>query len=192
MTWTPVYTPTEHLTAACFGPIGLSLIERDVLGRGGPMRLKILAAAMLTMALTPAPAEARGFIALEAADAETVAAWYASTFDLSEVKRVDGDTATIIVLDGAPLAIEIIQRSEKTPKVEGRRLGIAKAGAVMADLDAAVARWRADGVTFFGNGNVFYDEEMDRRTVILLDPEDNRVQLFSPLCGGQRTAVACR
>lgn len=159
-------------------------------GQRVAVRLAMVIAALALFFVSPVGA--RGFAAIEVSDAEGMADWYARTFGLSEIKRIEIETVKVIILDGDHMIVELIQRAEPLERADTRHRGLAKVGAVISDFDAAIAKWRREEVVFFGDRQDFYDAEMDRRTTILLDPEGNRVQVFSHPCGGDAAALTCR
>lgn len=158
--------------------------------------LSMLAAMALQTADMPAaaaspvePVDRQGFIAIITGDLERSADWYRSVFSMETVNRIEGEGYAIQVMEGEALIVELIAPETPATRPEGRRPGLSKAGTVVADFGAHVARWRADGIEFFGHGRTFYDAAMDRHSVILLDPDGNRIQVFSLRCGGDEQAA---
>ncbi len=146
-------------------------------GRSGMKHVPTMLMAGI-LACLPASASAQAFIAVVTTDHEASARWYTQTFGLERVNAVDGDGYAMRLLEGATMIVEIIGVDDP-PAAPDRAAGLFKAGAVIADFDTTVARWREAGVPFFGNGQIFTDEALGRKSVILLDPDGNRVQLFS-------------
>ncbi len=124
------------------------------------------------------PAAPGGFVAVIAADADTSADWYKSVFDLTEARRIEQDAFEIVLLKGEDAMIEVIEFKPAAPENPGRTQGLFKAGFVLSDFDSKVAQWRADGVAFSGNGQVFYDEALGYHSITLLDPDGVRIQVF--------------
>lgn len=121
---------------------------------------------------------AGGFIAVVAANAEESSAWYRETFGLKLLRELSGETYKIHLLKGDAGIVEIIEPMPPAPENPGRAIGLFKAGFILDDFDARVAQWREDGVEFFGNGQVFFDEALQLHSVIILDPDGNRIQVF--------------
>ena len=129
-----------------------------------------------------APAErerlAGGFVAIVASSAEESSKWYQRTFELELQRELTGDAYKIHLLKGDAGIVEIIETMPPAPENPGRAIGLFKAGFILDDFDARVAQWREDGVEFFGNGEVFLDEALQLHSVIILDPDGNRIQVF--------------
>lgn len=121
---------------------------------------------------------AGGFIAVVASSAEESSAWYQETFGLDFLRELTGETYKIHLLKGDAGILEIIETMPPAPENPGRMIGLFKAGFMLDDFDARVARWRETGVEFFGNGEVFFDEALQLHSVIILDPDGNRIQVF--------------
>ena len=129
-----------------------------------------------------APAErerlAGGFIAIVASSAEESSKWYQRTFELELQRELSGDAYKIHLLRGDAGIVEIIEFIPSAPENTERTIGLFKAGFILDDFDVGVAQWREDGVEFFGNGEVFLDEALQLHSVIILDPDGNRIQVF--------------
>jgi catechol 2,3-dioxygenase-like lactoylglutathione lyase family enzyme len=129
----------------------------------------------------------RQFFALSVPDAAKTAAWYQRAFgvkQLHEIKPADG-TAHLLILGTDELLIEIMQidvaKSPGAEVIENRHLthGIVKVGLYVKNFDAAVAHLRGMGATF--DTQIFEDQKLDMRSVLIRDPDGNIVQLFSRL-----------
>lgn len=161
--------------------------------------LSLFAAMALQTATMPAaatppvePAGGPGFIAIITGDLESSAGWYGAVFGMETVNRIEGDGHTIQVMESEALIVELIALETLASRPERRSPGLFKAGMAVSGFGAHVARWRADGIEFFGHGQTFYDTALDRHSVILLDPDGNRIHVFSPRCGGDEQAAVCQ
>lgn len=138
------------------------------------IRFAILA---LALCLTAAPAfgQARTFIAVETGDIAAAEAWYSRTFEAVVVSSFSEAAYEQRVLRGADVIVEMVQRIPARPPT-GEGAEIMKAGVVVDDLDARVARWRTEGVEFLGRR--IHDEALDLDAVLILDPDGNLIQIF--------------
>ena len=101
-----------------------------------------------------------------------------STFNLETVNSLSGEQFEIRILSGDIGFVEIIQFIPEAPEYVNRSKGLFKAGFIIPDFDQHVAEWRENGVNFFGDGEAFYDEALGIHSIILLDPDGNRIQVF--------------
>jgi hypothetical protein len=91
------------------------------------------------------------FFGLSVADVEASAKWYAEKFGLQVVLRPPKfDGATAVILEGNGLIVELVQRDDAMPLSKAapsvtqnsRVHGFFKAGIIVDDFDATVARLR--------------------------------------------------
>jgi catechol 2,3-dioxygenase-like lactoylglutathione lyase family enzyme len=120
------------------------------------------------------------FVALSVPDLEASAGWYERSFALKRVMTVPriGAIAGVVALEGPGLLVELIQHDSARVDTERPELthGIAKAGFMVDDFDAAVATLRARGVAFIAGP---YPARPGRRAnVIFRDNAGNVWQLF--------------
>ena len=139
------------------------------------MRLISLIAALWMMATAPALAQARTFIAVEVTDIAAAETWYARTFDARQVNTFSRPTFEQRILRGEDVIIELVQRLPARPS-PGEGAGIMKAGMVVDDLDARVARWTEQGVAFLGRR--IHDDALDLDAILITDPDGNLIQIF--------------
>lgn len=138
-------------------------------------RLIAALAACLALLAGPALAQARTFIAVEVTDMAAAEAWYARTFDAEQVNSFSRPTYEQRILRGGDVIIELVQRIPARPLTdEGSE--IMKAGFVVDDLDARVARWTEQGVRFMGRR--IHDDALDLDAVLIVDPDGNMIQIF--------------
>ena len=133
----------------------------------------MIAAACLIAA--PAFAQPRTFIAVEVTDIVAAEAWYVRTFDAPRVNTFSRAAFEQRVLQGPDVIIELVQSIPARPVTE-RGSEIIKAGFVVDDLDARVARWTEQGVQF--RGHRVHDDALDLDAVLLMDPDGNLIQIF--------------
>lgn len=138
------------------------------------LRLFVLIAA-LTCCAGPSLAQARTFIAVEVTDIAAAEAWYGRTFDAARVNIFSEPAYEQRILRGPDVIVELVQRIPARP-LTGEGSGIMKAGFVVDDLDARVARWRAQGVQF--QGRRIHDDALNLDAVLLVDPDGNLIQMF--------------
>ena len=133
----------------------------------------------------PIIAATGAFFALSVADILASAKWYSETLGLAVVKEEPKhEGATVIVLEGRGLIVELIQHDAAVPLgtaapgVKSSMLvhGIVKAGIIVADLDETLAALRRKNVQIaFGP----YPARADQRAnVIIRDNAGNLIQLF--------------
>ncbi len=149
---------------------------------GRLMSCGIAAAVALVTSLSPvavlAQTPGKAFFAMNVKDATVSAEWYSRTFKVREVSRFDRPTYDQRIMASEHLIIELIQLKPLPPESTGSRLGLTKAGVAVAGIDAEVARWRSEGVRFYGAGGLFYDRALGLHMVLLLDPDGNMVQVY--------------
>ena len=132
--------------------------------------------------LPPAPAARGSFIALSVADLEASIAWYRDTLGLRLSSRpVDSATVKVAILEGDGLLVELIQHADAAAMpapAPAPGQGIFKAGFVVADFEAALARLRAAGAQIaYGP---YPAKDGQRANVIVRDNSGNLLQLFGP------------
>jgi hypothetical protein len=125
------------------------------------------------------------FFALSVADINTSAEWYSEKLGLEIIMQPPKTgPATVIVLEGGGLIVELIQHddalplSEAAPTINNETLihGIFKAGVIVEDFDATVAILRERNVTIaVGPFPATADQ---RANVIIRDNEGNLIQFF--------------
>ena len=131
-----------------------------------------------TSAAWVADIRAPQYFAVFVADAEVSAAWYRKVFGLRELDRSQAPDGTwqIINLTGPALLVEIIRDNRQPAESRGR--GFAKVGFSVVDVEvAAAAIGRAAGST----PRVIDIPQHGLRIVQMRDPDDNIIQLSSPL-----------
>ena len=125
------------------------------------------------------------FFGLSVADVEASAKWYAEKFGMRVVLRppkVEG--ATAVVLEGGGLIVELLQRDDGMPLSKAapsitqnyRIHGFFKAGIVVDDFDATLARLKARGVQIAIGP--FPKTAEQRANVIVRDNSGNLIQFF--------------
>lgn len=154
--------------------------------------MKSLACLLLGLALaapasTPATPAPMTFFGVVVHDAEASAAWYARTFRLRELKRIDDPAYAVRILSREGLLVELIQHRPAPPAAPERRLGHLKAGLVLDDFDGELARWRKEDVKFFGGApRVYYEQSIGLHNTLLLDPDGNLIQVFGRSASASR------
>lgn len=154
----------------------------------GLLALSGAAAAEPPSASPPLAAEPL-FTALSVDDADASAAWYGKVFGFEVVREVDLDEREIKIrlLRGPAGFLELVEQgsarslSEVAPDL-GRRHqlhGVFKTGFLVPDLDAAMERLTALGVSV--RGQVVTEADGSYRSVQIVDPDDNVLQLFEAL-----------
>ena len=156
------------------------------------MKLHHLALAAALAFLSPEPAVAnegatppKAFLAVRVSDVEAAALWYASTFDMKVANRFSTSAYEMRILDGDRAIVELIQLKSPMPPPDAAALGFIKGGFTIDDFDAAVARWRASGVSF--RGRIIYNDRLKLHVAGLSDPDGNIVQIFGRSARPQRT-----
>ena len=144
------------------------------------------------IAQVPAPAEPAfttqgAFFGLSVADVEASVRWYSEKFGLKVVLRppkIEGSTA--VVLEGGGLIVELLQRDDAMPLSKAapsvtqnyRIHGFFKAGVIVDDFDATLARLKARGVAIAMGPYPKTPEQ--RANVIVRDNSGTLIQLFGP------------
>lgn len=139
-----------------------------------------------TSATAPAFTTTGAFFALSVADARTSAKWYQDKLGLAivlDAPKQDGNT--VIVVEGGGLLVELIQNDDArplasaAPATKGNGFlvhGMVKAGVMVSDLDAALARLRGRGVPLaFGP---FPAKDHQRANFAIRDNAGNLIQIF--------------
>jgi hypothetical protein len=153
----------------------------DRIGRAASRRFMVgwvTLAAILSATSISAQTPAKAFLAINVRDAGVSAAWYARTFQLQLVNRYDRPGFDQRILASDRLVVELIQLKPLPAKAPQKHLGLTKAGVVVAEIDADIARWKSQGVRFFGGGRLIYDKALGLHTTLLLDPDENLIQVF--------------
>ena len=138
---------------------------------------------LLMLTLIPEAGQARhatSFFAVVVSDADASAAWYARTFGVAEIKRSAAPAYDVRIMRDDRFLVEIIQLKPEAPKPPEDHLGYSKVGIMVDDFDGDLARWKGDGVKFYGGGapRVFFDKLLGLHNTLLLDPDGNLVQIF--------------
>ena len=124
---------------------------------------------------------ARGaFFALSVPDAEASARWYERTLGLKVVSRPPGtDTIKVLILEGEGVIVELIQSADAKERRDHdpqRAQGLFKAGFIVDDFDAALARFASQGVKpAYGP---FPAKDGQRANFIVRDNTGNLIQVF--------------
>jgi len=132
------------------------------------------------------PFTTRGaFFGLSVADAEASAKWYSEKLGLKVVLRPPKfDGATAVILEGNGLIVELLQRDDAMPLSKAapsvaqnyRIHGFFKAGIIVDDFDATVARLKERGVAIAMGP---YPKTAEQRAnVIVRDNSGNLIQFF--------------
>ena len=121
------------------------------------------------------------FVAVRVDALAEAAAWYQRVFELTEVNRIDTDDVSIRILSSAGLSVELIERPTDV-RPGGTPLGLFKTGLFVRDIDRVVEILRGRDVDT--DDRVFTDEALRVRSIVLRDPEGNRLQLFER-CGAE-------
>lgn len=126
-----------------------------------------------------------GFFALSVADAEASADWYSAKLGLKIIFRPPPtNDATVIVLEGGGLMVELIQQAdarplrEVAPSISNEVLihGIFKVGVIVEDFEKTLAILKERNVPIlFGP---FPATAEQRANVIIQDNEGNLIQFF--------------
>jgi catechol 2,3-dioxygenase-like lactoylglutathione lyase family enzyme len=126
--------------------------------------------------------EGHAFIALQVEDDAAAVEWYRSVFGLEEVNHLESPNgiASVRILDGDGLSVELIDHGNATPGPTGYQHGLFKAGFHVDDIDAALA-WLVERGVDAGIG-IFTDQALQVRSFVFRDPWGNRLQIFEP-CG---------
>jgi len=142
-----------------------------------------------TAAAAPAPPRTVGaFFALSVADVEATSAWYRDKlgFRIASHGEAPNKIAKFAILEKEGSIIEMVQHREAKPRaaaapgVKESHLihGIFKVGFHVTDLDAVYRRVKEQGIP------IAYDlmpvKEIDLRSFIIRDREDNLIQFFGP------------
>ena len=135
----------------------------------------------------PAFSTKGAFFGLSVADAEASVRWYSEKFGMTVVLRppkFQGSTA--VVLEGGGLIVELLQRDDAmplgkaAPSVDANYKvhGFFKAGIVVDDFEATVARLTARGVAIAMGP--FPKTPEQRANVIVRDNSGNLIQVIGP------------
>jgi len=126
------------------------------------------------------------FMAIIVSDIDSSLAWYKHHLGFETLNRIDRPdrgfsqanlkrgkaSIEIIELNSALLPDEIL--ADRPPRT--RIAGFFKFGFAVKKFDKWMAHLNATGVNF--NGEVVKDPNTDKKMIILLDPDGNRIQLF--------------
>ena len=133
----------------------------------------------------PLIATTGGFFALSVADINASADWYSEKLGLKVIMQPPkANGATVIVLEGGSLIVELIQQddarslSEVAPTITDKTLihGIVKVGAIVEDFDKTVEILKERNVSIaFGPFPATADQ---RANIIIQDNEGNLIQFF--------------
>ena len=135
---------------------------------------------------TPAFTTTGAFFALSVADARAGAKWYQEKLGLAIVMDAPKqDRNTVVVLEGGGLLVELIQNDDAqplasaAPATKGNGFlvhGMVKAGVIVSDFDAALAKLRERGVQLaFGP---FPAKGSQRANFAIRDNAGNLIQFF--------------
>lgn len=137
---------------------------------------RLVCALLLIVAAAPAlHAEVRGaFLGAFVAELEPSVSWYRDKLGLEVVERPD---PAVAILEGNGLIVELIQHKDAKARAQGYVQGVFKAGAIVDDFDALVARFRAKKADIaYGP---FPARGKQRANVIVRDNEGNLIQFFA-------------
>ena len=151
--------------------------------------LTISAQAIAQAPATPVPAfsTSGAFFGLSVADVEASVRWYAEKFGMKTVMRppkIEGSTA--VVLEGGGLIVELLQREDAMPlrtaapsiDANYKIHGFFKAGIIVDDFDATLARLKARGVAIAMGP--FPKTPEQRANVIVRDNSGNLIHFIGP------------
>ena len=133
----------------------------------------------------PAFSTKGAFFAIAVDDLTASAQWYKEKLGMDVTFRSNNEAGpAVVVLEGGGLIVEILQDSASSARGAtranpgGKARGITKAGVIVDDFDAALARLRARGVAIaYGP----YPRTAEQRAnVIVRDNSGNLLQLFGP------------
>jgi len=127
------------------------------------------------------------FFGLSVADVEASVKWYSEKLGMKVVLRppkIAG--ATAVVLEGGGLIVELLERDDAMPLAKAapsiaqnyRVHGFFKAGVIVDDFDATLARLKARGVQVAMGP--FPKTAEQRANVIVRDNSGNLIQFFGP------------
>jgi catechol 2,3-dioxygenase-like lactoylglutathione lyase family enzyme len=126
------------------------------------------------------------FFALSVGDVDASAKWYQETLGLHSVRnsRSPDGRARTVLLEGFGLIVELVQHADAQPLAKAaagivdayRVHGIFKIGITVADFDAVYRRVKARGVSI--RADVFSDQALGLRSVIVRDADGNLIQFF--------------
>ncbi len=145
--------------------------------------VSLLLAAQLSYTQSPAQPY---FSAIIVSNLDSAMAWYTQVFKLDTLSQLDLPERGIRIanLQGERMLLELIEFEQlltptgvlsEAPK--GTRLsGWFKYGFAVPDFDEWMEHLKAQEVTFYGE--VVTDPNLDKRMIIVLDPEGNRLQFF--------------
>jgi catechol 2,3-dioxygenase-like lactoylglutathione lyase family enzyme len=130
-------------------------------------------------ATSPLVSSIGAFFAVSVADIEASTRWYAEKLGMRVTLHLPKDgKASVTVLEGGRLTVELIQHDDATPAGRAPELvrGIFKSGIVVDDLEVVLAQLKARGVPiafgpFPARGNI-------RSNLIIRDNEGNLIQFF--------------
>ena len=128
----------------------------------------------------PSAGSTAGFFALSVADLEASIRWYSEKLGLQITLRPPRyENTEVAVLEGNGLIVELVQRSGTTPRPGAAEAvqGFFKAGAVVDNFDALVARMRTTGVEIVIGP--FPARPGQRANVIVRDNAGNLLQFFA-------------
>jgi catechol 2,3-dioxygenase-like lactoylglutathione lyase family enzyme len=152
--------------------------------------LTFLLAVALSQATSAEPLRVSGaFIAVIVQDVDASVSWYQEKLGLRLVKKTKSPrgNAGNVVLAGEGFFVELIyfvnpQAQRPVPAPDGSYPpGLTKGGAVLTREEFATlfARLQKQDAKFLGS--VFEDREMEMRSFIVEDNEQNLIQFFAPL-----------
>jgi catechol 2,3-dioxygenase-like lactoylglutathione lyase family enzyme len=141
----------------------------------------------LTLALPawsePIATATGAFFALSVPDLDASTAWYTSKFGLTVTLQTKTEHVAVAVLEGNGLMVELIHRDGAVPADKASVHGIFKAGAIVIDFDATLARLKERKVEVaYGP---YPAKPGQRANVIFKDNAGNLIQFFGP-SGGPR------
>lgn len=124
-----------------------------------------------------ATSDAETFFAVIVSDMPTALKWYEEVLDLevlSNVTMADKGFKQAI-LENDHIHVELVQMSSATNSADEYKVGFFTVGIAISDFDERIERLQSSGVTFGGKVMV---GQTDRRQVLILDPDGNRIHLF--------------
>jgi len=129
----------------------------------------------------------KSFFALTVKNAETVASWYSSTFNLRSIKEINDTAMGVVVkiIGNDNMVIEILQMKDSKPAKDlgltstFQMHGFVKAGFFVKSLEEAQEHFTQKNIPI--KYGPFNDESTKTKNLIISDCEGNLLQFFEDL-----------
>jgi hypothetical protein len=133
------------------------------------------------------PIIGKSFFALSVKNADSVANWYTSTFNLKSIKEINDTAMGVVVkiIGNDNMVIEILQmKDSKTAMDWGLKSnfqmhGFVKVGFFVTSLEAIQQHLNKKGIEI--KYGPFNDKETKTKNLIISDCEDNLIQFFEDI-----------